>query len=194
QIRQIVGNEMSIILISAYDLSEFETEAKSAGINGFISKPLFKSTLFYGIKKYINIENAKDEKTEDTALIGRRILAAEDNNLNWEILNELLSDAGLQLEWAENGQICLEKFLNSEEGYYDAILMDVRMPVMGGYEATRSIRALSRQDAQTIPIIAMTADAFSEDVKRSLDSGMNAHTAKPINLDELLSLLKKFIL
>lgn len=194
QIRQIVGNEMPIILISAYDWSEFEAEAKLAGINGFISKPLFKSTLFYGIRKYINSENAKNEKTEDTALIGRRILVAEDNNLNWEILNELLSDAGMQLEWAENGQICLERFLNSEEGYYDAILMDVRMPVMGGYETTKSIRALNRQDAQTIPIIAMTADAFSEDVKRSLDSGMNAHTAKPINLDELLLLLKKFIL
>ncbi len=98
------------------------------------------------------------------------------------------------MEWAENGQICLEKFQESEPGYYDVILMDLRMPIMNGYEATRSIRALSRPDAQAIPIIAMTADAFSEDIQRCLDSGMNAHTAKPINFDEVLSLLSKFIL
>ena len=191
-IRKIIGTEMPIILISAYDWSEFETEAKEAGINGFIAKPLFKSTLFHSLKKYMGIEETK-EQTKDTILEGRRILVAEDNDLNWEILNELLSDAGMQLEWAENGQICVDKFQASEPGYYDAILMDVRMPVMGGYEATKTIRALSRADAQAIPIIAMTADAFSEDIKNCLDSGMNAHTAKPVNLDELLSLLKKFI-
>lgn len=194
QIRQIAGDEMSIILISAYDWSEFETEIKASGINGFISKPLFKSTLYYGLKKYMDSENSKNEAVEDTALEGCRILVAEDNDLNWEILNDLLSDIGMQLEWAENGQICLEKFQNSEQGYYDAILMDVRMPVMGGYDATGNIRALNRPDAKKIPIIAMTADAFSEDIKKCLDSGMNAHTAKPINLNELLSLLKKFIL
>lgn len=191
-IRKIIGTEMPIILISAYDWSEFETEAKEAGINGFIAKPLFKSTLFHSLKKYMGIEETR-EQTKDTILEGRRILVAEDNDLNWEILNELLSDAGMQLEWAENGQICVDKFQASEPGYYDAILMDVRMPVMGGYEATKTIRALSRADAQAIPIIAMTADAFSEDIKNCLDSGMNAHTAKPVNLDELLSLLKKFI-
>lgn len=194
QIRQIIGDDMPIILISAYDWSEFETEAKDAGINGFIAKPLFKSTLYYGLKKYMGIEETQEQISRDTALEGRHILVAEDNDLNWEILSALLTDIGMQLEWAENGQICLEKFQDSEPGFYDAILMDVRMPIMGGYEATRSIRALNRPDAQTIPIIAMTADAFSEDIKRCLDSGMNAHTAKPINLNELLSLLKKFIL
>lgn len=194
QIRQIVGTDMPIILISAYDWSEYEAEAKSAGINGFIAKPLFKSTLFYCLKKYIDIENVKAEEIKDTDLDGCRIIVAEDNDLNWEILKELLSDEGMQLEWAENGQICLEKFRNSQQGYYDAILMDVRMPIMGGYESTKCIRALERQDAQTIPIIAMTADAFSEDIQHCLDSGMNAHTSKPVNLDELLSLLKKFIL
>lgn len=193
RIRQIVGDDIPIILISAYDWSEFEAEAKSSGINGFISKPLFKSTLFYGLKKYMGIEENQTETVENTDLEGRRILVAEDNDLNWEILYELLSDIGMQLEWAENGQICLEKFQNSEPGYYDAILMDIRMPVMGGYDATKNIRALERQDAQSIPIIAMTADAFSEDIKRCLDSGMNAHTSKPVNLSELLSLLRKFI-
>ena len=192
QIRQIIGSDMPIILISAYDWTEFESEAKAAGINGFIAKPLFRSTLYYGLKKYMGVEEAPEKAVKHVDLEGLHILVAEDNDLNWEILSELLTDAGMILEWAENGQICLEKFQSSEEGYYDAILMDVRMPVMGGYETTESIRALNRPDAQSIPIIAMTADAFSEDIKRCLDSGMNAHTAKPINLDEVLSLLKKF--
>ena len=100
----------------------------------------------------------------------------------------------MELDWTENGQLCVEKYEKSDPEYYDAILMDVRMPIMDGYEATRSIRALNRPDAKSIPIIAMTADAFSEDIKRCLDSGMNAHTAKPINLDEVLSILKKYIL
>ena len=109
------------------------------------------------------------------------------------MLHELLSDVGLELEWAENGKLCLDKFEQSEAGYYEAILMDVRMPVMTGYEATESIRALEREDARTIPIIAMTADAFSEDIQHCLESGMNAHTAKPVNIDELLMLLKRFM-
>lgn len=194
KLRKIVDADMPVILISAYDWSDFETEAREAGISGFISKPLFKSTLFYGLKKYMGVEETPDETTQDTDLTGRHILVAEDNDLNWEILNGLLSDRGLDLTWAENGQICLEKFQTSEPGYYDAILMDVRMPVMNGYETTRAIRALNHPAAQTIPIIAMTADAFSEDIQRCLDSGMNAHTAKPVNLDEVISLLKKYIL
>ncbi len=192
QIRKII--EMPIILISAYDWSEFETEARAAGINGFIAKPLFKSTLFYGLKKYMNVDETVEEFDADLELKGCHLLVAEDNELNWEILKELLSDIGIELEWAENGKLCLEKFQAAEQGYYDAILMDVRMPIMNGYETTKAIRELSRADAQTIPIIAMTADAFSEDIKHCLDCGMNAHTAKPINLDEVISLLKKYIL
>lgn len=192
QIRKIVDKDMPIILISAYDWNDFEDEAKEAGIDGFISKPLFKSTLYHSLKKYMNLEEIQE--TADVELEGRHILVAEDNDLNWEILKELLSDLGMELEWAENGKICVEKFEESEAGYFDAVLMDVRMPVMTGYEATEAIRGLERPDAKTIPIIAMTADAFSEDIKRCLDSGMNAHTAKPINLDEVIFLLKKFIL
>ncbi len=196
QIRQMIDTEMPIILISAYDWSEFEEEARSAGISGFIAKPLFKSTLFYGLRKYMDIAGATDEAeiSTDMDLSGCHILVAEDNDLNWEVLKELLSYIGMELEWAENGQICLQKFQESESGYFDAILMDIRMPVMNGYEATKAIRALERPDAQAIPIIAMTADSFSEDVQRCLDSGMNAHTAKPINLDEVVSLLKKYIM
>nr|MDE6845087.1 response regulator [Lachnospiraceae bacterium] len=194
EIRKSLGHNVPILLISAYDWSEFEADARDAGVDGFISKPLFKSTLFHGLRKYMNVE--EPEKTLDEQnvnLSGRRVLVAEDNDLNWEVLNELLSDVGLELEWAENGQICVDKFGQNEEGYYDAILMDVRMPVMNGYEATEAIRAMGdRPDAQSIPIIAMTADAFSEDVQRCLDCGMNAHTAKPINLDEVLFLLRKY--
>lgn len=194
QIRQIIGLDMPIILISAYDWSEFEDEARAAGINGFISKPLFKSTLFHGLKKYMGVEDNHDEIMTDIDLSGHHVLVAEDNDLNWEILDELLSDMGMKLERAENGQMCVEKFKESDRGFYDVILMDVRMPIMNGYEATTAIRALERPDAQEIPIIAMTADAFSEDIKHCLECGMNAHTAKPINLDELVSLLKKYIL
>ena len=125
-------------------------------------------------------------------LSGRRILVAEDNELNWEIASELLGEEGLLLDWAENGQICVEMLQASPVGHYDAILMDVRMPVMGGYEATQVIRTLERAD-RDLPIIAMTADAFAEDVKRSLDCGMNAHVAKPIDVREVMRLLDKFI-
>ena len=186
--------DMPLILISAYDWSEFEVEAREAGISGFISKPLFKSTLFYGLQKYMGVESTVDDKVDQNVdLTGKRVLVAEDNDLNWEVLNELLSDVGLELEWAENGQICLDKFRQASAGYYDAILMDIRMPVMNGYEATKAIRALPREDAAAIPIIAMTADAFSEDVQRCLQCGMNAHVAKPIHLEELSRLLERFL-
>ena len=124
---------------------------------------------------------------------GHRILLAEDNELNWEIASELLSDLGAELDWAEDGQICLDKFQNSAQGYYDAILMDIRMPNMTGYEATEAIRKLQRPDAASVPIIAMSADAFSEDIQRCLACGMNAHIAKPIDIPELTRLLKKYL-
>ena len=193
KIREAIGTDVCIILTSAYDWSDFEADARVAGINGFIAKPLFKSTLYYGLRKYMNMEDTENRTDTDADLSGLHILAAEDNELNWEILNELLTDIGMELDWAENGKICLEKFQESEPGQYDAILMDVRMPVMSGLEATSAIRALNRPDARTIPIIAMTADAFSEDIKRCLDSGMNAHTAKPINIGDMTALLKKFV-
>ena len=193
RIRRIVGSDMSVILISAYDWSDFEEEARSAGINGFIAKPLFKSTLFHGLRKHMDLDDVQDGKETEMDFAGCKALVAEDNEINWEILKELMSDMGMELDWAENGQICVDKFQNSEQGYYDLIFMDVRMPVMNGYEATEAIRSLEHPDAGTIPIIAMTADAFSEDIKRCLDSGMNAHTAKPINLEEVKSLMRKFL-
>ena len=193
EIRRSFGNDELILLISAYDWSEFEAEAREAGISGFISKPLFKSTLYHALRQYMDMETEHDYVLkQDIDLSGRRILLAEDNELNWEVASELLSDLGLELDWAEDGQICLDKFQKSPEGYYDAILMDIRMPHMTGYEATRAIRALDHPNALSIPIIAMSADAFSDDIQRCLECGMNAHIAKPIDVVELTRLLKRY--
>ena len=195
QIRRELGENIPILLISAYDWNEIEDEAHEAGISGFISKPLFKSTLYLGLRQYSDEVLETEEKHEDSMadFHGAKILVAEDNELNWEIANELLSTQfGLDMEWAENGKVCVEKFENSPEGYYDAILMDIRMPVMTGYEATEEIRKMNRGD-KDLPIIAMTADAFSEDVQRCLDCGMNAHVSKPIDIKEIGRLMKKYL-
>lgn len=186
RIRAQEGGDVPMLLISAYDWSEIEHDAREAGIIGFISKPLFKSTLYYGLKQFVEadtpLESENNEKNLELA--GKKILLAEDNDLNWEIAEMLLKERGMELDWAENGKICVEKFEQSPVGYYDAILMDVRMPIMGGYEATRNIRKLEREDSD-IPIVAMTADAFAEDIKKCMDSGMNAHVAKPIDVSEI---------
>lgn len=194
-LRRQMGDEIPILLISAYDWAEIEEEARAAGISGFIAKPLFQSTLYYGLRPFVGEGGMPREESGEkgTDLSGRKILLAEDMELNWEIARELLSSLGLELDWAENGQICVEMYRESEIGYYDAILMDVRMPVMGGYEAARTIRALDRPDAAKVPIIAMTADAFAEDVQKSLEAGMNAHTPKPIDIKEVARLLEKYI-
>ena len=195
EIRRNLGDEVPILLMSAYDWSEFEAEAREAGIRGFITKPLFKSTLYHALCPYMDMETEHDQTmNQNINLSGCRILLAEDNELNWEIARELLSDLGVELDWAEDGQICLDKFQKSPEGYYDAILMDIRMPHMTGYEATKAIRELYRSDAQSIPIIATSADAFSDDIQHCLECGMNAHIAKPIDVLELTRLLKRYLI
>ena len=195
EMRKHLGENVPILIISAYDWSEIEEEAEEAGIQGFISKPLFKSNLYLGISRYM-MEQPMEETKKETVLHsnfqGKRILLAEDNDLNWEIAEDLLSEAGFALERAENGQICVEKFEQSEPGYFDVVLMDIRMPVMNGYDAAKNIRALTRKDAN-LPIIAMTADAFSDDIQRCLDCGMNEHVAKPIDVSRLTQLLKKYL-
>lgn len=191
ELRRHIGEEVPLLLISAYDWSDIEEEAREAGINGFIAKPLFKSTLFHSLIGFLESEKQKElSKETEMDFTGRRLLVAEDNELNWEIANELLSSAGFMLDWAENGQACVERLQTAAPGYYDAILMDLRMPVMNGFEATKAIRALNREDAKRIPIIAMTADSFTEDIKKCMDCGMNAHVAKPLNIPELLRLLQ----
>lgn len=196
QIRKNLGDEIPILLISAYDCAEIEKQAQSAGISGFISKPLFKSTLFYGLRKFVQgseeCVKESEQKAKNANIAGAHILLAEDNDLNWEIAEMLLEDAGMQVERAENGKICVDMLQNSPAGTYDAILMDIRMPVMTGYEATVAIRALEHPD-KGLPIIAMTADAFADDMKKCLECGMNAHIPKPIDMDVLKATLSKFI-
>lgn len=195
RIREELGDEIPILLVSAYDWGDMEQEARKAGISGFISKPLFKSTLYYGLKKFVKNEIKDDKKpVEDipqSNLEGYHILLAEDNDLNWEIAEVLLSSIGATIDRAENGKICVEMLTESKPGSYDVILMDIRMPVMTGLEATVEIRKSEHPD-KDIPIIAMTADAFSNDMKKCLDCGMNAHIAKPIEIDVVKNAILKF--
>ena len=195
KIRLSCGENSPTLLLSGCDWSGMEEEAGKAGISGFIPRPLFQSVLYDALKTFTGeaVEESKVSKMEnDLELKGKHILLAEDNELNWEVARELLSELELELDWAENGRICLEKFEKSSAGYYDAILMDVRMPVMDGYETTRAIRRLERKDAG-IPIIAMTADAFLEDIQRCLECGMNDHLAKPIDVQAVVRKLKKYL-
>ena len=178
--------------MSAYDLSEVEEAGIEAGIDGFMPKPFFLSNFrnIVGNIKSRNTVKTEPEETDDI-LSGKYVLAAEDIELNMEILTELLKMAGAECEWAKNGKEALEKFEQSEPGQYDLILMDVQMPVMNGYDATKAIRQSAHPQAGTIPIIAMTANAFSEDVKDALDAGMNAHVAKPIDMEQLRAAVRE---
>lgn len=194
-IRLNCGEGGPAMLLMACDWSGMADEAREAGISGFISKPLFQSTLLDALSAFAGTgveEVAGGEKAVDLVLRGKHILLAEDNELNWEVAREMLSDLEMELDWVENGQMCVAKFEESPAGYYDAILMDVRMPVMDGYEATAAIRRLEREDAE-IPIIAMTADAFSEDIQKCLECGMNDHLAKPIDVQAVAYKLKKYL-
>lgn len=197
EIHRKVGKEIPVFLISAYDWSEIKDEIEAAEIEGFISKPLFKSTLYFRLKQCFEEHKGEPaERAEDEGhsadFEGKHILLAEDIDINWEIANEIFSVFGLKLERAVNGLDCVEKFKQSETGFYNAILMDIRMPVMNGYEATKIIRALERPD-RDLPIIAMTADAFTDDAQNCLECGMNAHLAKPLDISECMRVLQKYI-
>ncbi len=191
EIRNRVGRGLPVFLISAYDWSDIEEEA-SLSIEGFIAKPLFKSTLYESLKQYVEGIDQKPEQAEkqEVDFNGKRILLAEDMDINWEVASAILETMGLVLERAENGKICLDMFTASEPGYYDAILMDIRMPVMNGYDATLAIRASSHPD-RDLPIIAMTADAFSDDAQHCIECGMNAHIPKPIDIKECMRVLQE---
>ncbi len=192
EIHSRVGKEIPIFLISAYDWSEMEEQSFDTEIEGFISKPLFKSTLYTRLKQYADGSGEEaEENEEDNDFTGRHVLLAEDIDINWEIANELFSASGMQLDWAVNGKDCLDKFSQSAVGYYDAVLMDVRMPVMNGYDATKAIRALDRPD-KDLPIIAMTADAFADDAQRCFECGMNDHLTKPLDIRECMRTFRKY--
>lgn len=191
RIRRETGGNVPVIIITAYDWTEFEEEAREAGISAFCSKPLFMSELKSCLENVAG-GGAKKEEEIKTLLSGR-ILLVEDNELNREIGVTLLSDAGFDVDVAENGQIAVDMVEHSEPGYYNVILMDVQMPVMNGYEATKAIRRLENEQLRSIPILALTANAFEENKIEAISSGMNGHLAKPINVEELLVALKEII-
>lgn len=196
-IRRKVGPDIPIIILSAYDWSSVEDEARRAGVNGFISKPLFKSRLVYLFNQLAGNDSdqkiQEPESLEKAGLKGKRILLAEDNELNREIAEEIIGQTGVTVESVEHGKAALERFSEMPENYYDLIFMDVQMPVMNGYEATAAIRELPRKDAKNIPIIAMTANAFAEDVRRSKMAGMNEHLTKPLNIDQIVNCLEEWL-
>ncbi len=194
QIRAETGDESAVIILTSYDWGDILEEALAAGVDSFIAKPIFSGALLDEFKKALKkkqSDTATEKKKAD--LKGRRVLFAEDMELNAEIMMEVLSMREIQADHAENGKIAVEMFASHEEGYYDAILMDMRMPEMDGLEATAAIRKLDRADAKTVPIIALTANAFDEDVQRSLQAGLNAHLSKPIQPDMLFETLEGMI-
>ena len=194
RIRRIVGPEVTIIIMTAYDWASIEHEAKSAGVNLLMSKPMFKASLISAFEKVLGRQEEKaSEIQEDFHFDGKRILLAEDHPLNVEVATKLLERRGLAVESAENGLRALELFTTAPDDYYDAILMDIRMPVMDGLQAANAIRHLTKKSAKTIPIIAMTANAFDEDIQKSKAAGMNAHLAKPIEPQQLYQTLYDFI-
>ena len=192
RIRTEINSSIPILLISAYDWSDIEDVAKEAGANGFVSKPLFRSTLYDKINELLGTEAKSVEPDNDYSdLQGMNILIAEDNDINWEIISTMLGMFGITTERAKNGRICVEKMDAAMEGTYDLIFMDIQMPEMNGLDATRNIRALSDPWASSIPIIAMTADAFSENVTECLNAGMNGHIAKPIDIKLVIKEIRR---
>ena len=192
QIREKVGGKVPILLVSAYDWSDLEDAARKAGVNGFISKPLFRSTLYEKLSEMLGREERRaGQENEDADLAGMRILVAEDNDINWEIISMLLQMQGIEAERAVNGQEALRRMAGARKGEFDLVFMDIQMPVMNGIEATKAIRKLEDPWASRIPIIAMTADAFSENVAECLAAGMNGHIAKPIDMKLVLKEIRR---
>lgn len=194
RIRAAIGKEAPIIILTAYDWTDIEEEARQAGVTAFCAKPLFMSDLKSALLAANNLLE-KEEKASWTEadFSNKRVLVVEDNELNREIAEAILEETGFVVETAPDGTDAVEMVRDSEEYYYDAVLMDVQMPVMDGYEATRTIRALHRKDAKSLPIIAMTANAMEEDKEAALKNGMNAHIAKPIDIDLFLEVLGKYL-
>ena len=192
QIRSIVGTDTPVIILSSFNWDEIADEAREAGVDTFVSKPLFASTVMDEFAEAFRSKNAAlEQRTVD--LKGRRVLLAEDVPVNAEIVKMVLTMREIEVDLAENGLAAVNLFESHESGYYDDILMDMRMPEMDGLEATRVIRSLQRDDAKTIPIIALTANAFDEDVQRSMQAGLNSHLSKPVEPEALFETLENLI-
>lgn len=196
-IRKTVGDDILIIIQSAYDWADIEAEALDAGVDAFIGKPLFKSRLVRVLKEALEPNQEEKISALETFsqqdFTGRRVLLVEDNEINIEVAKELLGMVGIQVEMAVNGKLAVEAVQEKEPGYFDLIFMDIQMPVMNGYEAAEAIRALEREDLKKIPIVAMTADAFADDIKRAKDAGMNDHISKPVDIERLEEALKRWV-
>ena len=197
KIRERVGEDVTIIILTSFDFSEIEEEARAAGVNAFMAKPLFRSRLTATLRHFTSGKKEKNARNylEDFAkenYAGKRILLVEDNELNREIATEIIDMTGVTIDSAENGKIAVEKVMEAPEKWYDLIFMDIQMPIMNGYEATAAIRALAGSRGK-VPIIAMTANAFAEDVQLAKNTGMNEHIAKPLDLNKLNDVLKQWL-
>ena len=195
RIRAAIGGDVPIIILTAYDWTDIEEEAKAAGVTAFCAKPLFMSDLKSALLAANNLMEKREESISWTQadFSGKRVLLVEDNELNREIAQAILEETGFAVETAPDGTDAVDMVRQAEEGWYDAVLMDVQMPVMDGYEATRTIRALPRKDVRELPIIAMTANAMEEDKETALKNGMNAHIAKPLDIELFLNILGKYL-
>ena len=194
RIRKLVGDEKPIIILTAYDWSDVEEEAREAGVTAFCSKPIFLSELRDTLLKARGLSTGgEEESAEEVDFSGKRLLLVEDNMINQEIATMLLGEMGFELDTANDGSIAVRMVEENPADRYDLILMDVQMPVMGGYEATRRIRRLSDQKKARLPIVAMTANAFEDDRRNALEAGMNGHVAKPIDMVQLVSTLRKLL-
>ena len=197
RIRECVGEDVTIIILTSFEFSEIEEEARAAGVDAFITKPLFRSRLTATLRQFTSGKKEKNARNylEDfakTDYTGKRLLLVEDNDLNREIATEILGMTGVTVETAENGKIAVEKVAAAPENWYSLVLMDIQMPVMNGYEATAAIRSLPGSRGK-VPIIAMTANAFAEDVQLAKNTGMNEHIAKPLDLNKLNDVLKQWL-
>ena len=194
QIRSVIGEDTPIIILTAYVWTEIEGEARNAGVTAFCAKPLFLSDLYEVLNASVEAEPMHPgEAKHNMHLKGSKILLVEDNDLNREIAAAILEEMNVQVEEAENGKVAVEMIRSSTPGYYGMVLMDIQMPVMDGYEATRAIRALDRPDAGTLPIIAVSANAFEDDIVKFKEAGMNEHIAKPFNLEKLDEVIGKYM-
>lgn len=198
EIRRSISEHIPIIILSAYDWTDIEEEAKMAGVDAFISKPMFKSKLVHALREVLGDDGGEEisnvlEAFREQDYSGKRVLLVEDNEINVEVAKELLNMVGIQVETALNGRLAVDGVLGKAPGYFDLIFMDIQMPIMNGYEAARAIRSSGRKDLEDIPIVAMTADAFSDDIRSARDAGMNDHVSKPVDLERLEAVLQKWI-